>query len=533
MALVVWPGKLPSGKLIINDTYLPETVTDVNSLKKRAELYGCFRELNNSLHWLKQCLSKYQGSGSFSLAIVFLVRRPFNIIGSQSPIELCPYVVGIRLPDLFPDSGSMSVRPAAHRHAIGRPLLVQMSGGDPTSERTCWTLVGAGSLGSKLALHLTRAGNGPEVVLDKSAMTPHNAARHALIPIMDDMQILLMDAKARVLCNALRGLDQETTPIVADAASVLMSKDGARRVWSKRSWAVVNATASPVVRETLAATKLMPTRVVETSLFASGLVGMITVEGPNRNPNTVDLMAEYYALLREDSTLAQVVFDSDSAVSRQNIGQGCGSLTMPMSDGRLSLFAAGMAEYLLAKQRDGLPLSVGEILIGRLSGDGFGLKWQITQVPPMTVASTINRRSWSVHIHPRALKKIRDETACWQEVETGGVLMGRLSDATRTVSIVDVLEPPEDSTRSADEFVLGTKGLRQCIKTYSDVVDWSLYCLGTWHSHLSPSGPSTTDRSTAEAIALARLSPSISLIHTPIGFSAFLADIGDARTGGE
>ena len=533
LALVVWPGKRPSGKLIINDTYLPETVTDINSLKKRAELYGCFRELSDSLSWLKQCLSNYEGSGSFILAVVLLARRPFNVIGSQSPIELCPYVVDIRLPELFADRGATAVCPAAHRHAIVRPLLVQMAGGENMSERPCWTLVGAGSLGSKLAIHLARAGNGPEIVIDKSAMTPHNAARHALIPMTNDMQILWMDAKAKVLRNALNGLDQETTPVVKDAINLLMSKDSVRRVSSRHSWAIVNATASPVVREDLASTKWVTTRVIETSLFAGGLVGMITVEGPNRNPNTVDLMAECYALLREDLTLASVVFNGDDTVSRQNIGQGCGSLTMPMSDGRLSLFAAGMAEYLLAKQRDGLPLSVGEILIGRLSEDGFGLKWQITQVPPMTVASTINRRSWSVHIHPRALKKIRDATACWQEVETGGVLMGRISESSRMVSVVDVLEPPEDSTRSADEFVLGTKGLRQCIKTYSDVVDWSLYCLGTWHSHLSPSGPSTTDRLTAEAIALACLSPSISLIHTPIGFSAFLADIGDARTGGE
>ena len=532
LALVVWPGKCPSGKPIINDTYLPETVTDVNSLKKRAELYGCATELNGSLHWLKQCLSKYQRPGSFSLAVVLLARRPFNVIGSQSRIELCPYLVDIRLPDLFPDSGATAVRSAAHHHAIAHPLLVRMSGGHPTSERIRWTLVGAGSLGSKLALHLARTGNGPEVVLDKSAMTPHNAARHALIPVTGDMQILWMDAKARVLHDALRGLDQETMPIVKDAVDLLMSKDNARGVWSKRSWAVVNATASPVVRETLVSTKLMPPRVIETSMFAGGLVGMITVEGPNRNPNTVDLMAECYALLREDSTLASVVFNGDDTVSRQNIGQGCGSLTMPMSDGCLSLFAAGMSEYLLAKQRDGLPLSVGEILIGRLSEDGFGLKWQITQVPPMTVVSTINRRSWSVHIHPRALKKIRDETACWQEVETGGVLMGRISEASRMVSVVDVLKPPEDSTRSVNEFVLGTKGLHQHMKTYSDVVNRSLYCVGTWHSHIFPSGPSTTDLATAEAVSLACLSPSVSLIHTSGGFSAFLADIGDARTGG-
>ncbi len=267
-------------------------------------------------------------------------------------------------------------------------------------------------------------------------------------------------------------------------------------------------------------------------MFAGGRIGMITVEGPNRNPNTVALTAEYYALLREEPSLASIVFGSDEAVSRQNIGQGCSSLTMTMSDGRLSLFAAGMAEYLLAKQRDGLPPDAGEVLIGRLSEDGLGLNWHAAQVPPVVIVpTTMDGEAWSVHIHPRAVTKIQEETAHWPNVETGGVLMGRLSEVCRTIHVVDVLDPPEDSTRSVSEFILGTMGLRQQMETYSFAVGWSLYCMGTWHSHLSPGGPSATDRATAEAVSLARLTPSLSLIHTPNGFRVFLADAKEGRAG--
>ena len=149
--------------------------------------------------------------------------------------------------------------------------------------------------------------------------------------------------------------------MVTDAVSLLMSKGHARQAWPKNSWGVVNTTASLVVREALAASNFLETRVIETSLFARGRVGLVTVEGPDRNPSTTDLMAECYALLREDKTLATVMFDKEN-MSRQQTGQGCGSLTMTMSDGRLSLFAAGMAEYLLARQRDGLPSETGEVL---------------------------------------------------------------------------------------------------------------------------------------------------------------------------
>ena len=252
---------------------------------------------------------------------------------------------------------------------------------------------------------------------------------------------------------------------------------------------------------------------------------MITVEGPDRNPSTNDLMAECYALLAEDSTLSRIVFGDDDGVRPQSVGQGCSSLTMPMSDGRLSLFAAGMAEYLLCRQRDGLPPETGEVLIGVLSSDGLGVQWQVaTASPVIQIQCKAESGTWHVHVHQRAASKIRTEVERWPSVETGGVLMGRLSEVSRTVHVVDVLAAPEDSKRSASSFVLGTIGLRQHIENYFKAAGWSLHCLGTWHSHLSIGGPSPTDQATMRAVAIARVAPSVALIHTPAGYCAFMAE---------
>ena len=428
LALVIWPGKHPSGEPIVCGIYLPEKVKEFDDLKERAEFYGCADEMNEGLKWLKKCLFGFRDTRSFAMTVILLPRRPFKIIGSESSIELCPYIIDISIPDLFAEGGETMVRSAAHRHNISRALLAQMTGSASTAEQPQWTLIGAGSLGSKIALHLARAGNGPAVVVDKSVMAPHNAARHALIPATGDMQILWSDAKVRLLSKALRGLNQDAMPIMRDVVGVLASPDTAQRAWSKQSWAIVNATASPVVREALARSERIPARVIETSLFAGGSVGVITVEGPNRNPNTADLMAELYALLREDLELTSIVFASDGSAARQATGQGCGSLTMVMSDGRLSLFAAGTAEYLLAKQRDGLPDNAGEILIGKLSEDGLGLTWRNCQIDPTIVVETMNGEPWQVHLHKRAVAKMRKEAALWPNVETGGVLIGRLSE---------------------------------------------------------------------------------------------------------
>ncbi|MYA66667.1 MAG: hypothetical protein F4Y22_05290 [Gammaproteobacteria bacterium] len=524
LALVAWPGKKPSGGPIVCDSYLPETVENIGDLKKRAAMYGCAKELDTGLLRLKRCLSNMPKPGPFPMPVVLLARRPYNLIGSASSIEPCPYVVEVQSPNLLGNDGAMTVRAAAHRHAISRTLLAEMAGKATTNEQPSWTLVGAGSLGSKIALHLARAGHGPAVVVDKSGMSPHNAARHSLVPVAGDMQILWMDAKARMLSQALLGLDQESTTLVADAVGMANGSGRAQGAWSKKSWAVVNATASLAVREAFAASESIRPCVVETSLFAGGRLGVITVEGPDRNPSTTDLMAEFYAMLAMEPELSSIVFDDDGTMARREIGHGCGSLTMVMSDGRLSLFAAGMAEHLRGRLDSNLPDEGGEIVIGQLSDDGLGVIWRAEEIPPVTVIKMGKGSPWRVHLHHRALSKMREEAERWPDAETGGVLMGRLSEVSRVAHIVDVLDAPEDSKRSADEFILGKKGLQQQLENYSTAVDWSLYCLGTWHSHLSSIGPSSKDRATAKAVSLARLVPTIFLIMTPTGFKAFMAD---------
>ena len=272
LAVVVWPGKEGSGEEIVCDTYLPETVEDIGGLRQRASLYGCRKELDDAFRWLKTCLTGLASKWRPPLMVILLARRPIRLIGTESAIELCPYVVDIVAPMLFADGAATQVRPAAHRTAITRGLLARMAG-RRDDERLDWTLVGAGSLGSKLALHLARSGSGPTVAVDKSSMAPHNAARHALIPEVGDLQVLWTDDKASKLTYALAGLDQPAKPIRAEAARLLLPRGGSKGAWSKRTWAVVNATASLALRESFGAADTLPARVVETTLFRGGARG--------------------------------------------------------------------------------------------------------------------------------------------------------------------------------------------------------------------------------------------------------------------
>lgn len=526
LALIVWPEADAAGRPCRCATYAPETVSDLTTLHERAALYACQQGLDQAFAQLRQSVGEYPWLETFPFAIVLLVRRPFHLIGSHSDIEICPYVTELSVLSPSQDNKAL-VRPAAHFHTIGRSLLAEMSGGTKGPQDEPWSLIGAGSLGSKLAIHLGRAGVGPEVVIDSATMRPHNAARHALLP-GSESHTSWIQPKAVALCDALKGLDQESRPLAEDACRIATRQTAP---WSPNSWALVNATASLSVREALAASPDR-SRVIETTLFSRGRIGLITVEGSRRNPSTTDLIAVFYAMIQGDSALRSAIGGGRDSMSRQMIGQGCGSFTMIMSDGRLSLFASGMAEYLLKKQRDGLPEG-GEILVGHLSDDELGLSWRINRIPPAEVVSAkMADEPWTVRVHDRVRSRIIDDAARWAAIETGGVLMGRLSEATRTVYVVDVLDAPTDSERSESHFVLGTRGLSRSIDSYCEATDGSLYCLGTWHTHPSGGAPSMKDRDTASTIALSSLRPALSLVYAPEGFHAYLTDAANHTGGG-
>lgn len=343
------------------------------------------------------------------------------------------------------------------------------------------------------------------------------------------MQISWLGDKAAALAEAIEGMGQHAEPVIGDIAAITRDKEKARTALPKKAWAIVNASASLTAREALGSipSGIEIPRVIETVLFAAGRLGVVTVEGPRRNPDCLDLMAETYGLMREQDTWREPMFAEDAGLTRQAIGEGCGSATMPLSDARVSLLAAPMAEIVAGLQRDALPDDGGNIRIAMVGDDGLSVVWSRHEAAPVTIISAQGPSGWRVRLSARAARKIDDEVARWPKVETGGILMGRMSEAARAFYVTDILAAPEDSERSSGGFYLGVRGARGMISDYAESCGYSLFCLGTWHSHLTPSGPSATDRATAATVALARLAPSVLLVHTPGGYAALLADAGD------
>ena len=523
VAMLLWAGSDRSGVPLRCDEYLPDTVSNAADLVERAGMYGCAEPLKQGVLGLRRLVGRNAHLAAFPVAIIMLVWRPLRVIGTDSQIEICPYVGSLALALAGTDDERIAVRPAIHLEGMSREVLARMSTKEKKLERPPWVLVGAGSVGSKIALHLARAGAGPSVVVDNETLLPHNMARHALHPAGPDT--LLLGRKAELVSGVLSSLDQHARPVCADVKEVLDSDTDEYGLLSETPWAIVNSTASFAVRDALTRHR-GPARVIETALFASGRIGVLTVEGPGRNPRTADLMAEFDCQREHDRRLKDLFEGGDDGLSRQEIGQGCGSMTMAMSDGRVSLFTAGMAEYIRKRQRDGLPDRVGELWICHLDDNGMGVRWESVCVVPVDVIETaVSGTPWSVRVHERARTKIEEEVSRWPDVETGGVVVGRWFEGRRTFNVVDVLPAPEGSRRAPDAFELGAAGGRNVIQDYCRRTDTGLDFLGTWHSHLAGRVPSGTDRRTAARLADEVRHPIVSLISAPSGFAVWVADV--------
>lgn len=521
LAIVVTPGKLPSGTPHIAEQYQPETVADLNSLRQRAKEYGCLNSLDTVLSNLKQHIRKWTFKGRrFPIAVILCARRPFHLIGESSEIEILPYILDIGAPQLLTEGDRTPVTPAAHQHAITPKLLKSFSGESPLPENRDITLIGGGSLGSKIALHLTRSGKAPKIIVDKGLLTSHNAARYALIP-STDVELTWFNYKADALALAIAGFGQSSQPFHEDVTQIVQKPSLLKQFFPDQTWGVINATASLAVRETLASIQpnILPQRIIETSLYANGLIGLVTVEGNARNPNSSDLIAQAYEAIRVEERLRKAFFEADEPMRRQSVGHGCGSMTMAISDAKLSLMAASMTMSISQIQTSGFS-DEGRILLGAIADDGMGLNWTTISVSPSQIVPIQNNPTWNIRIAARAHQKILEECSNYSGVETGGLLVGRVSQIQQAFIVTDVLPASQDSQRSRSEFVLGTVEVKAMLENYSESCGYALYCLGTWHSHLQDSDFSKRDWQTAQRIAQSRIITSVLLIRTPVGYHA-------------
>lgn len=111
----------------------------------------------------------------------------------------------------------------------------------------------------------------------------------------------------------------------------------------------------------------------------------------------------------------------------------------------------------------------------------------------------------------------------WPRAETGGVLVGWSSPLARRLVIVDLIDAPKDSRRTAAEFLLGVTGLPKAFAALAESSAGLLRCIGTWHSHLGSAAPSPTDKNSARVAGACDAQPLVFLISGVDGLRAISA----------
>ena len=513
VVVIIWPDKNPDGSPHVSSKYLPESMMTLAELEGRAKHVGCVRGLKTFMSNLERACRNGVLQDPIPIGIVLCARRPVHLVGTTSDVELLPYVVELRAEtaraSLLRSAAEEPVAPAIHHQPASRFLLRALSG---SKKRVSLAFLGCGSVGSKLAMHAGRGGQAIVFVADHSYLRPHNLARHALTADC------IFENKAAALARELGALGSQPIVFERDLVGALRDPEASRSAIPRSAGAVINSTASLLVREALIAAPAMRARAFEAALFGRGRGAFLLAEGEGRNPDHGDLVAELYATPDDEAMID--LLTREEGLTQVQVGQGCGSLTMIMDDARLSIMAAGLCQEI-NRALDG-PLEHGSIAVGVMEENGSSTRWSRRPVPAFTRVEVANGAGWQLRLSSKVVRRIRGETAMSQGMETGGLMIGVASARLRTVTVVDVLEAPPDSRRTPTLFVLGKSGLQEAIVDRHERSGRTLFDVGTWHSHLRDTGPSALDHSTARALATERAPPSVLLIVTPNSFHAVM-----------
>lgn len=512
--------------------YAADTVVDLPTLLERAHTLGisanALRASLESALFRSMMVAPGAGNwpwpGDFCLGVVLAAHRPVHLIASHRSVEFVPYLVRIARQAHRPELLDATVESAYQIHQISPRLLAATSGYADADSEQMVTIVGCGSVGSKLALHLGRAGFGAQTLVDNESISPHNMARHALLDPAGWN-------KAEQVGRALAALGHRGVRAVAcDIVPMLMAPgaDQIGEVVQPGTRLLVDTTASLQVAAAISKSPHLggQVRVARAFLIGGGRVAALLLEAPRRAVRTDDLYAYLFAQCRADAHLRAAIGGEGGQTKEVFVGDNCRSLTLSMPDSILSRGSAGIATQVQQWLASGLPKEA-RLLVGVGQEDDLGICWHSYALAATHVLPATGDGGWSVRVNGSVAVAITTDSENWSPRETGGALLGRVDVLSRTIYLAELVPAPDDSERFPERFVLGTRGLKAALRqAHADSVGY-LHYVGTWHSHPKGGPHSQTDFDTLQRLAsFAPGLPVVSLVWTPTGL---LCEVGRFR----
>jgi integrative and conjugative element protein (TIGR02256 family) len=434
------------------------------------------------------------------IPITLVVPRPQRLMGSTSTNELLNFVAlagSAHSTEGTAWRADTPVRLSDQRTPISVERARELSGDDKNTVLPKGAILGVGALGSKIALHLARAGQTDLTLIDFDDISPHNLVRHAL----------LGGSRGKKKASALKeeieriypgqslttaALDQSALPLLlGDQAGVL-----AGHIW------ILDATASPIMLNAAVAAVLPPElRLFRAEIADMGRLGLLFGEGPARNPRLDDLQVMLFDSALQSESLARWLRvaqeERTSALALRHeeiqIGLSCSSVTMRLADELVSYHAASNARALRHLLGSGAGQN-GVLQVAEIAEDGCG-RIERLAISPVAVIKARNDPAWQVRLAASAAADMRSLLREHRPRETGGLLIGFVHSKRRVVYVSRVIQATPDSFGTPFGFLRGTLGLPEEVRCIENRTGGLLGYVGEWHTHPS-GGPelSWTDR---------------------------------------
>lgn len=460
------------------DVVLPRTYEE---LRKYASKHGV--EIDAAV---SDILSKINGETS-SFIIILAIRRSKKVIGVNSYYQFVNFEI---LLDTDTDEKHVltpTSKVQFHRHES--PFTTNKAHEISrlnTEIAPSLIIAGCGALGSKIAMHLVRAGISNILFSDPDTMSEHNLSRHVLF---DDS----VSKNKAIEMETVANLMYYHEKFKAEASrkgikSILEDVD----VMSKRKPDyLLDFTASKVVNNQLVNLKDRPTA-ISAAIYENGKFGLLLCEGRDGGIRLDDAMAAVFAQYKSDPFVSNYLMRekglSNEPVSLLNVGLGCNSETFILADDVISLYAASMS------------ITIKDIFAGNhadggcwmyiLDNDG-DLKVKKIEVPQFCC---YDMDTWNIRICDKVVNDIVEQAEVAGCYETGGYLIGQCNLKTNTIHVIDTIEAPEDTIHRGDYLVLGKAGVKKKLSQIERRSGATFGYVGEWHSHPNgPNGFSVTD----------------------------------------
>jgi hypothetical protein len=433
------------------------------------------------------------------IPIMLGVRRPFNLIGRTSDIELINLFVLLHKTLINNNTWDKDAKifPLSHRTPLTTAMAREISRSQGLESQK-FLICGCGAVGSKLVLQLARSGCTNLTLVDDDELSPHNLVRHALLgnSVGRNKAVALRDEITAMFREKLHVQAIEGNGINTLLADKKKLRDHTLLIDTTASTAFLRAVIDLKLPDEM--------RVIRAELAHEGQIGVLGIEGSHRNPRLDDVYAHLFDLACENANLShwlqkeQIAARNELRFEEVAIGIGCHTDTMRLADDVISFHAAYFSRGFTSRASE--PSDEGYLQVSFLDAENDISSLKI-EVPKFLVIHPHTAPDWEVRITEGARQTIDELVRQAGQNETGGVLIGRMNPIRKTIHVTKALPPPPDSQSTPYMFVRGIQDVWDSVREITSTTGNFIYYVGEWHSHPMGNGQmSQRDKETARQL---------------------------------